>query len=171
MQAKKSTLVFLSFKFKARGCFRHHKWIIHERPPPIALHAYHCKNYFYQMPRRSARRSGFKLIHLFFHFLIIWHAKAYPPFLAWIMNLMDTVVQPICRTFELYEPLRLFFCLIPPPYTQFRDWGVHPALREPLGFRVKKWYFWSGVAGVRTPDLEHQKKTLYPLRYAPPGSH
>ena len=26
------------------------------------------------------------------------------------------------------------------------------------------------MAGVRTPDLEHQKRTLYPLRYAPPGT-
>ena len=25
------------------------------------------------------------------------------------------------------------------------------------------------MAGVRTPDLEHQKRTLYPLRYAPHG--
>ena len=30
-------------------------------------------------------------------------------------------------------------------------------------------FFEIGVAGVRTPDLEHQKRTLYPLRYAPPG--
>ena len=29
--------------------------------------------------------------------------------------------------------------------------------------------FWSGVAGVQTPDLKHQKRMLYPLHYTPPG--
>ena len=35
-----------------------------------------------------------------------------------------------------------FFCLTPPPYTQFRDLGVRPAPRgASKASGVKKWYF------------------------------
>ena len=58
-----------------------------------------------------------------------------------------------------------FFCLFDPaPFTQFRDAGVRPAPRgasRALGYRSG--CFCDGVARVRTLNLEHQKRMLYPL--------
>ena len=66
---------------------------------------------------------------------------------------------------------KALFWFDPAPLTQFRDPGGAPSSSGSLeGFGVKKWFFWDGVAGVRTPSLEHQKRTLYPLHHAPPGA-
>ena len=71
---------------------------------------------------------------------------------------------------HIFQPYKLsFFSAWPRPLTLNSEIrGCARLLGEPFGFGVSG-IFWSGVDGVRTPDLEHQKRTLYPLRYAPPG--
>jgi len=43
-----------------------------------------------------------------------------------------------------------------------------PSSEEPLGFGQRSGIFLDGVAGVRTPDFEHQKRMLYPLHSTAP---
>ena len=63
----------------------------------------------------------------------------------------------------------LFFFALPRWHPQFRERCHTPSSREPLGFGERSGIFWDGVAGVRTPNLKNQKRTLYPLHHAPPG--
>ena len=63
-----------------------------------------------------------------------------------------------------------FFGLTPPLLFNSEIRGFAGLLEEPLGLRGKEVVcFEMKVAGVRTPNLQHQKRTLYPLHHAPPG--
>ena len=44
-----------------------------------------------------------------------------------------------------------------------------PSSKEPLGIWVKKVAFLEMEKGSKHKLKEHQKRTLYPLHYAPPG--
>ena len=71
--------------------------------------------------------------------------------------------------FSSFHSVWTFFWFDPAPLTQSRYPGGAPSSSGSLwGFGVKKWYFLSW-SGVRTTNLEHQKRTLYPLHHAPPG--
>ena len=65
-----------------------------------------------------------------------------------------------------------FFSGLTPPlsFNSVIVGGVPGSSGSLWGFKWRSGIFWDGVVvGVRTPNLEHQMRTLYALHHAPPG--
>ena len=65
------------------------------------------------------------------------------------------ILESISRNF-------LFCLVIPSHLLEFTKLGVSLAHEKPLSLEKKNISKWSGV---RTTNIEHQKRTIYPLRH------
>ena len=84
------------------------------------------------------------------------------------------LTQPCCRlqcNFRFLDKLSVYFFLLEPaPLHSIQRSGVRLAPPGAFRRRGKEVVFFEAEwLGFEPPDLEHQKRTLYPLCYASPG--